>query len=80
MAVINGAMLVLDAYVHHYFHLGCENLFREMEVMVVRSSNVEVGKESLPVKREISVQELAFKSQAISLILIHHVDLVCVMI
>ena len=55
LIVITGAMLVLDAYVHHSLRLGCQNLFLVMEVTAVRSSNVDVGEELVPVESETSV-------------------------
>ena len=53
LVVITGAILVLDTYVHHSFHLGRKNLLNQVELDSVRNSDVQVGEELVPVEREI---------------------------
>ena len=55
-------------------------LFHLVELAAVKSSDIKVGEESALVGCKILEQELAFKSRAISLILVHRASLVRVMV
>ena len=70
-------ILVPDSHVHHLFYVDCHCLFSLVARVAVRSS-YDLATRKILVK--ILVQERTFEDREISLVLVRHANLVCVMV